>query len=100
MAEYMTLRECAVELDVSRQMVWRYVSSRRLPGKLLGRQWLVTRVSLLRFKEFQDHLRRMKENPMAKRYKRSAGEQNGIVVQNPLEESGNITLDRRTEEVD
>lgn len=42
--------EAAAELGVSRYTVWRYIDSKRLPARRLGRDWLIRRIDLAALK--------------------------------------------------
>jgi excisionase family DNA binding protein len=57
--EWMRTDEVAAELDVSKTVVWRQITSGRLPAEKFGRDWRIKRKD---FEEFR-RLRRTRGRP-------------------------------------
>jgi excisionase family DNA binding protein len=65
MEDWMRTDEVAAELHVSKTVVWRQITAGRLPAERIGRDWLVKREDVERFKRLERPRGRPRKQPAA-----------------------------------
>lgn len=70
MAEWVSIEEASRMLEVSRQSVWRWVRTGRMPGLKVGHVWMISKANVERMREWRAFQAAQNVLPMGRGSKR------------------------------